>query len=168
MEKQKIRAEIEQLIGNIKDHFDNTNELQHIPQLELKSIVSKIERLHQKAIVFEYLNEHPILGMRSGSKQSEQPSPQTEIAEPVPVGDKTTKASVKSIQSFIGINEKFQFIGGLFGGDADAYNACLTAINACDSFEAVRPILEHNGTVFHWNKADELLEQFIQLIKRIF
>lgn len=59
MEKQKIRIirkEIAQLINSIKEHSDNIGERESIPQLEVDLILKKIEALHERAIIFNYLN----------------------------------------------------------------------------------------------------------------
>lgn len=56
MDKSSIRKEIAALINSIKEHSDNIGTKEHIPQLELELILSKIEKLYQKSIVFNYLN----------------------------------------------------------------------------------------------------------------
>jgi len=57
MDKNQIRKDVIGLIENIKEHFDNALNQDHIPQLELETIVNKIEKLHQKAIILHYLND---------------------------------------------------------------------------------------------------------------
>lgn len=59
MDKNSIRKEIAALINSIKEHSDNIGTQEHIPQLELELILSKIEKLYQKSIVFNHLNSHP-------------------------------------------------------------------------------------------------------------
>ncbi len=56
MDKSSIRKEIAALINSIKEHSDNIGDNKHIPQLELELILHKIEKLYQKAIVFNHLN----------------------------------------------------------------------------------------------------------------
>ena len=59
MDATKFRLEIETLIKGIQDHIENTQEFEAIPSLELKLIVNKIEKLHQTAIIYQYLSDHP-------------------------------------------------------------------------------------------------------------
>jgi hypothetical protein len=56
MDKKQIRKEIAVLINSIKEHSDNIGEKEHISQLELELILSKIEKLYKKSIVFNFLN----------------------------------------------------------------------------------------------------------------
>lgn len=58
MDKNKLRKEISQLIDSIKEHSDMISNYQRIPQLELEMILSKIKKLYEKSIVFNYLNEN--------------------------------------------------------------------------------------------------------------
>lgn len=56
MNKNKLRKEISHLIDSIKDHSDMISNYQRIPQLELEMILSKIKKLYEKSIIFNYLN----------------------------------------------------------------------------------------------------------------
>lgn len=60
MDKNKLRKEISHLIDSIKDHSDNISNYKRIPQLELEMILSKIKKLYEKSIVFNYINEHEV------------------------------------------------------------------------------------------------------------
>ena len=57
MKIENKRSEITRLIDNIKMHSDILNELETIPVLELGVILSKINKLHEKATVLKYLSE---------------------------------------------------------------------------------------------------------------
>lgn len=57
MEKKVLRQEITVLIDNIKEHSDKITPLERVNQLELEMILSKIKKLYEKSIVFNYLNE---------------------------------------------------------------------------------------------------------------
>ncbi|MFN4233810.1 MAG: hypothetical protein ACK4IK_03275 [Bacteroidia bacterium] len=60
MDKYQLRKEIAQLIDSIKEHSDNIGNRKRIPQLELELILSKIKKLYEKSIVFNYINQHQI------------------------------------------------------------------------------------------------------------
>ncbi len=73
MSKYQVRKEIAALIDSIKEHSDNIGENKYIPQLELESILSKIEKLYQKSILFNYLNSLPgEIDKTDGSEQKEK------------------------------------------------------------------------------------------------
>jgi hypothetical protein len=57
MDKYQLRKEIAQLIDSIKEHSDNIGNRKRIPQLELELILSKIKKLYEKSIIFNYLNQ---------------------------------------------------------------------------------------------------------------
>jgi hypothetical protein len=60
MDKYHLRKEIAELIDSIKEHSDNIGNRKRIPQLELELILSKIKKLYEKSIVFNYINQNHI------------------------------------------------------------------------------------------------------------
>ncbi|MCW3083944.1 MAG: hypothetical protein JWP12_1310 [Bacteroidetes bacterium] len=56
MDKKQIRKEITTLINSIKEYSDSIRDKENIPQLELELLLHKVEKLHQKSIVLNYLN----------------------------------------------------------------------------------------------------------------
>jgi hypothetical protein len=54
--KQIVLNEILHLIGSIKEHADDLEWNNHIPQIELEFISSKIAKLYEKSIVLNFLN----------------------------------------------------------------------------------------------------------------
>ncbi len=57
MDKNILREEITVLIDSIKEHSDKITAYERINQLELELILSKIKKLYEKSIVFNYLND---------------------------------------------------------------------------------------------------------------
>ncbi len=60
MNKYQLRKEIAELIDSIKEHSDQIGTRKRIPQLELELILSKIKKLYEKSIIFNYVNQHHI------------------------------------------------------------------------------------------------------------
>lgn len=58
MNKYQLRKEIAELIDSIKEHSDSIGTRKRIPQLELELILSKIKKLYEKSIIFNYVNQH--------------------------------------------------------------------------------------------------------------
>jgi len=59
MDKSSIRKEIGSLINTLKEHSDNISDKEHIPHLELELMLHNIEKLYQKAIVYQHLSSFP-------------------------------------------------------------------------------------------------------------
>ena len=55
MTKEEIGKEIKELIRSIKTHYTFVEEEDRIPMIELELITSKIRRLYEKSIVYNYL-----------------------------------------------------------------------------------------------------------------
>ena len=53
--KNKLRKEMAMLIDSIKEHSDDIGNKDHVAQLELEVINSKIKKLYEKSVVFGYL-----------------------------------------------------------------------------------------------------------------
>jgi len=183
MDKNQIRKDIESLIANIKEHFDNALDHDHIPTLELETIVNKIEKLHQKAIILHFLNEKShdstkgnkaalansetippvqtdLFGTALSSKQAAQTVQKTEKSI-----DKKTDA-ITDIHTAIGINEKFQFTNELFEGNANEYTAAVNQLNNYPSFTEAESYLNSIKEIYKWKEDDVLVGKFISIIKR--
>lgn len=76
----------------------------------------------------------------------------------------------KDIRSYIGINDKYNFISELFKGNSEAYDEILTEINQCDNKQDALRFLENAGitTLYHW-KEDGFSEQiFYNVLSQFF
>lgn len=183
MDKNQIRKDIESLIANIKEHFDNALDHDHIPQLELETIVNKIEKLHQKAIILHFLNEKSHDSTKEVKTQVTDPetTPQVQtdlfgaaispkpIAQPAQKTEKVTdkKAdAIADIHTAIGINEKFQFINELFESNANEYTAAVNQLNNYPSFTEAESYLNSIKEIYKWKEDDLLVEKFMSIIKR--
>ncbi|MBI2269368.1 MAG: hypothetical protein HYU69_03325 [Bacteroidetes bacterium] len=185
MDKNQIRKDIENLIANIKEHFDNALDHDHIPQLELETIVNKIEKLHQKAIILHFLNEKSHDGARdhktpaADPETSATPNVQTDLfgaaISPKPVMQVAQKAekitdkkvdAIADIHTAIGINEKFQFINELFEGITNEYTAAVNQLNNYTSFTEAESFLNSIKEIYKWKDDDLVVEKFMNIVKR--
>ncbi|MGI9137701.1 MAG: hypothetical protein ACR2IM_01540 [Sediminibacterium sp.] len=85
------------------------------------------------------------------------------------VKDQIVLEPIKDLRSAIGINDKFQFIQELFGGDERSFEEAIKTINAFKIFPEAqfyikRELREKN----HWEEEHHVVKQFDQLIKRRF
>lgn len=93
----------------------------------------------------------------------------TEIKEVKEVKDHLVLEPIKDLRSAIGINDKFQFIQELFGGDEKSFEVGIKTINAFKIFPEAqfyikRELREKNN----WDEESNVVKQFDQLIKRRF
>jgi len=192
LDKNHIRKEIEELIGNIKAHFDNALDHDHIPELELKTIVHKIEKLHQQAIVLHYLVAHNLTSHKSASavniesatdqesdKNNKEEPVQTDLfGEPIlpkqaPASNRKTDSSalenavrVEDIRELVGINEKFQFINELFEGILNEYNAAMNQLNNYPSYNDAEAYLNSVKAIYKWDDENPVVEKFFSIVRR--
>ena len=85
------------------------------------------------------------------------------------VKDHLVLEPIKDLRSAIGINDKFQFIQELFGGDEKSFEVGIKTINAFKIFPEAqfyikRELREKNN----WDEESNVVKQFNQLIKRRF
>ena len=93
----------------------------------------------------------------------------TELKEVREVKDHLVLEPIKDLRSAIGINDKFQFIQELFGGDEKSFEVGIKTINAFKIFPEAqfyikRELREKNS----WDEESNVVKQFDQLIKRRF
>jgi hypothetical protein len=93
----------------------------------------------------------------------------TEVKEVKEVKDHLVLEPIKDLRSAIGINDKFQFIQELFGGDEKSFEVGIKTINAFKIFPEAqfyikRELREKNN----WDEESNVVKQFDQLIKRRF
>jgi hypothetical protein len=96
-------------------------------------------------------------------------SEKIEIKEVKEVKDHLVLEPIKDLRSAIGINDKFQFIQELFGGDEKSFEVGIKTINAFKIFPEAqfyikRELREKNN----WDEESNVVKQFDQLIKRRF
>jgi hypothetical protein len=96
-------------------------------------------------------------------------SEKIEIKEVKEVKDHLVMEPIKDLRSAIGINDKFQFIQELFGGDEKSFEVGIKTINAFKIFPEAqfyikRELREKNN----WDEESKVVKHFDQLIKRRF
>lgn len=80
------------------------------------------------------------------------------------IADKLMLQPIKDLKSAIGINDKFQFINELFGGNADDYNQTIAAINTAENKAAAMELISKKD----WSSKKALAKSFYTLIERRF
>ncbi len=86
------------------------------------------------------------------------------INEQVKLEYKLSNRPVSSIQSAIGINDRFQYIRELFDGDSKKF---VEAVKTLDSMSNIREAIDFLRAHYKWNRNETSLK-FVNLVKRRF
>lgn len=109
-------------------------------------------------------NHHAEAGSTLGESFLKGKSLGDMITEQVKLEFKLSNRPVSSIQSSIGINDRFQYIRELFDGDNRKFTE---AVKTLDSMHNVKEAVEYLRTNFKWKKNETSLK-FVNLVKRRF
>lgn len=80
--------------------------------------------------------------------------------------DKLNNSKIDSIKNAIGLNEKLQFIGELFGGNSDLFNQTVEELDQLEDNEVALKKLSQIAAQKRWDKEAELVDQFANLVNR--
>jgi glucan-binding YG repeat protein len=101
---------------------------------------------------------------RSKEKQKEKEKPKEDKS----LVSKLQKKPITDLKSAIGINEKFQFINELFGGNMTEYNIAINQVNICSSREEAEVYLDTLRDLYKWQQDNETVIAFSELVERRF
>ena len=76
----------------------------------------------------------------------------------------------KDIRTYIGINDKYNFISELFNNNAEAYEEVLNEINKCANKDAVLAFLDQAGitTLYQWDTEGFSAQVFYNVLNQFF
>jgi hypothetical protein len=124
------------------------------------------EKISSVTDIHERFHEAPTVAGRFEEKQT--------VANKI-AGTETTKrlsdnlkSPVRDLKNAIGINEKFQFINHLFGGDARKYNSVLDEINSAPSSETALKNIQSISEKYNWDHHPLSARNFLEFIERRF
>ena len=182
-----IEEKISEVIVEEKNHETSIEEKIQVVENEIAA--PEIAKVPEVVIQEKTLNKVPIQEVRTHSVAIQQEL-QMEDEEPVDIhnkrlGDSFSKEKsvndlvssdfsnlehklsnrpVSSIQSAIGINDRFQYIRELFEGSADNF---VKTVADLDSMDDIKDAVNYLQTNFKWKKNETSLK-FVNLIKRRF
>lgn len=129
------------------------------PSEELSSLVSHLPSKKSSPLLSLYDDEHtPVIGEQFHDKASVADT----IACPRGVAE---SAPVLSLREAIGVADKFMLIRELFGGDAEAYDAAIDALDGQPSFDDCVIYISEN---FAWRAQSEATKFVMSLLQRKF
>lgn len=87
----------------------------------------------------------------------------------IDLGDTLTEAPIRDLRKAIGVNDRFLFINELFRGDEVAYERSIKTINSFSIFAEAEYWIQRELKVKNgWDNNNEMVVQFLQLVKRRF
>jgi hypothetical protein len=148
--------------------------------------MQKISVQHKPAIVFEQEQQHEEHDIPTLAHHLQQaPAPKKEVHETISanaaslndtlkqtktdLGDSLTESPIRDLRKAIGINDRFLYINELFRGDESMYERSIKTINSFSILpEAEYWIQRELKTKIGWSDSNEIVKQFIQLVRRRF
>lgn len=86
-----------------------------------------------------------------------------------PTSEYVFQKSFKDVRSFIGINDKYQFMNELFSNNKAAYESTLDKINFCGTLkEAEQWITNEVRGQYKWSEEDETYQSLLSTVKKYF
>ena len=79
------------------------------------------------------------------------------------LSSKLQTASIASISSGIGLNDRFLFVRELFKGDNNLYKTTLKRLDTVDTLEEALDFINHH---FNWDNNSEAAQKFLNLVHR--
>lgn len=80
-----------------------------------------------------------------------------------------TRIPAESIQSMIGINDKYQFISELFGNNKDDYDAVIEELETFENYpQALSWLNTYTGNRYNWDYEHETVQSFLSIIERYY
>ena len=76
------------------------------------------------------------------------------------------RTPIKDLRAAIGLNEKFQFINQLFGGDSGKYNAAVEQFNGFLNLESAHDFLNQTSVENNWENHAAAASAFVDLVER--
>lgn len=140
--------EIEQQV--VETQQQNIQFKSEVIQKELELEEDEPVDLHNKRLGDSFLKEKSVNDIRSDDMSK--------------LEHKLSNRPLSSIQSAIGINDRFQYIRELFEGSADNF---VKAVTELDSMNDMKEAVDYLQTNFKWKKNEASLK-FVNLIKRRF
>lgn len=148
-EEELILAHEEEL-KQLEEEQPSQEELQHFAEEQLPEAEPTFEN-HDKMI--NEIEERP---------EPSKPNPPSSLTD--------FKVWNKDIRTYIGINDKYNFISELFGNNPEAYDEILNEINLSENKNEALQFLENSGitTLYQW-KEDGFSEQiFYNVLNQFF
>ncbi len=155
----EIRKEV-----NATETFHEEEKLETPEEIMEPEILSSLEIQEQDNDMLEEETEKSEANSRLGDSFLKGKSVNDLITDQQKLEFKLSNRPVSSIQTAIGINDRFQYIRELFDSDNEKF---LQTVKTLDSMPNIREAIEYLRSNFRWKKNETSLK-FVNLVKRRF
>ena len=156
------------IVKEIVNYVDETIEdidNEEFDQVEPEPVKPLVTAFENQELKFEDKPEENIGTRRLGDSFTKDRSLNDFITDDsVKLEHKLSNMPVSSLQSAIGVNDRFQYIRELFDGNSDLYNETVTKLDSMNEIKDAVVYLQNN---FKWKKT-EISLKFVNLLKRRF
>lgn len=109
--------------------------------------------------------------IKEEEKEPKQEKTIVQVANPP--GEETVyiqnEQPTNNVRTFIGINDKYQFISELFSNNKDAYNEVLDELNTMDTYnEAVNWLKMSVADQYNWDEDSPAVQSFYGMLSQFF
>ncbi len=175
MNKHTISKEIITLIDNIKEQSNTIFKLDKAPQVELDLFLENVQKLYQKAILFNYLNSISDVLDEQLFVPPHSKTPNVEVkpdlCKSVEISEtlllrKVQRPTIADLTKAIGLNDKFLFTNKLFAGNSEEYNMAIQQLNSAPSLESAMGYFMSLQQLYKWDPENETVNYLLNLVDR--
>jgi len=190
---KEMRRNITALIDDVKYQSDSLTDMERLPVIQLKVFLAKINQLtEQTTILLHYVEIEGKLSDKDYSNEIIEPveekteetltedNSESEIIATEEKDQEITidsssdsliaedKASSIDIMAAIGINEKYLFSSELFNGSTDTLLRVANELSQMTDKNLVNSYLEKLEKEYNWDKENDTVKNFLELVERKF
>jgi len=192
----KMRRTITGLIDDVKYQSDSLTDMERLPIIQLKIILTKINKLTEHTtILLHYIELEGKLSDKGYSTEIKDKTDQSvakieELITENKIESENVQKDVNAeelekallldsdknpndsgaidLKVAIGINEKYLFSSELFNGSTDDLSKAINDLNQMTEKKSVQSYLKNLEKEYNWNIENEIVQNFIEIIERKF
>ncbi|GAB2833839.1 hypothetical protein [Ferruginibacter profundus] len=164
VDEAEIEAELEEIRRNAEamQKISVQNKPQIIFEQEQEQDIPTLAH-HLQETPAQKKEVHETIGANTASLNDKLKQSKSDL------GDTLTETPIRDLKKAIGVNDRFLYINELFRGDENMYERSIKTINSFSILpEAEYWIQRELKTKIGWSEDNEIVKQFIQLVKRRF
>jgi hypothetical protein len=180
-DKSQLKQTAVQLLAELSETDQFNNLPNNVSVMIPGGVESNFESMPKEETVAVRIPSLPKLEPEAPTHKEETISPTSPISNsniPIEINATVTTSElqeklaldpIKDLKSAIGINDKFQFIETLFGGDEKAFDQAVKSINGFKIYAEAQFWVKSNlREQYNWDDTTEVVKSFDLLVKRRF
>lgn len=164
--------EIEMTIPHLEFPEDTPDEVpEETPEEVHEEISEEAPEAHEGEFAFEPVMLGEMEEKEDGGFELEAPETlgdRLQQEQDPTLADKLQHSTVNSLQSAIGINDKFLFVNELFNGSMEKYNRSIANLDDLKTLNGALIYLNELRVELQWNSSNEAYKKLLELVHRKF